>query len=855
MITQNIKILFLFTFFVFLPCFFSHAMQNETKGGLFFHSFETDIDKRTSLILTPENEIHLPKGFTMEFDAKFRVEVQNFGYICRIIANDTLNIDLLSDFYYPLKNKFLSLVVKQESLINFSGKELEPEMFEDWVKISLSVNPVTNRIELSLNGFKKESDYKFGSISDFYINFGSNLNKNFYTTDVAPITIRDLRIYDKDKKLVRHWELSKHAIGYVYDECQSAKAIAINPSWLIDEHIKWKEKKKFILPGLYYQFAFDPQNERIFLAKNNHLFIYYLQNNQIDTVNIDKGLPYNLLANQLVFDSQSNELITYNFENNEISRFNFETKQWTLDDNNKVAPKYWHHGKYYSPDLKKIITVGGYGLHQYSSFLQQYSVYNKKWDVIDLSHQIPPRYLGSMGYYDGQSFLYFGGFGNKSGKQEESPRNYYDLYKINLNDYSVQKIWELETVTDHFTNSNSLIVDKNRNVFYTLSYSNLRYLTSIVLHRYSLDKPEYEVLGDSIPYLFADTKSYCDLYLNSEKTKLYVLTSCEKGSDSEISIYSMAYPPLRAQDVLQPEKKNNNKIWFIIGGSLFFLLFTSFACLKIYTKKRKGKQSEQKDITIKIQPVDAPLIQLPESSIYLLGDFKVIDHDKNNISASFTPTTRQLFLLILLSTLKDGYGISSEEIKKHIWRDKDQVSARNSRNVYIQKIRNLLKDVGNIEVSKIDGYWKINLSNNVFCDYSNALIYINSLKNGNFDKNLLDNLLEITSRGTLLPEMKAVWLGDFKSYYSNSAIDVLVRISKNKNIRNDFEVLLKIANVILLNDSTEEYGIKLKCYVLLKLKRNKQANQYLQEFSDNYEKMYAVKPDITFEDIVKFRLD
>jgi hypothetical protein len=176
----------------------------------------------------------------------------------------------------------------------------------------------------------------------------------------------------------------------------------------------------------------------------------------------------------------------------------------------------------------------------------RYSIKNKEWKQHDISSSIAPRYLGSLGYLGNDELLYFGGYGSTTGNQEEFPHNYYDLYKVNTKTLEVKKLWEMSSPKEHFANSNSLVVNNDKKTFYNLAYSNTRYSTSLKLIEYSIEKPEFKIVGDTIPYKFKDIESYCDLYYCTQTSELLAITSVSKNNKTEINIYSIAYPPLQA---------------------------------------------------------------------------------------------------------------------------------------------------------------------------------------------------------------------------------------------------------------------------------------------------------------------
>lgn len=81
---------------------------------------------------------------------------------------------------------------------------------------------------------------------------------------------------------------------------------------------------------------------------------------------------------------------------------------------------------------------------------------------------IPPRYLSSIGNTDSSLYIY-GGLGNETGKQEYGVKTYHDLYKLNLKDYSVNKLWSNDTTkTNCEVATSTLLIDETNQRAYGL---------------------------------------------------------------------------------------------------------------------------------------------------------------------------------------------------------------------------------------------------------------------------------------------------------------------------------------------------------------------------------------------------
>ena len=844
------KIIFFGIIFLFLCNLSIFSLTEEEniekyEKGLFFSSYESEKDKRTSLNLTPDKRFELKDGFSMSFDIQLRKEKYDYGYVFRIIANDSINLDFVSLSAAPAGD-FFALTVGNKSVIRFKLNEFEPIDEDRWMKIAFWLKPQTNQLSLVIDGIEKDAHCRLQDLKSFDLFFGACTHPAFSTTDVRSMNVRNIRICNDDGKEIRFWELGKHGINAVYDSCVNAKAVALNPKWRIDSHIKWHKRLTLTIPGIDPQFAFDEENGTIFLVKEKSLFVYDVATASIDSIRVKKGLPYNTRANQLIYDSNRNVLVSYHFESDTLSEYSFESNEWSLNHTASISPVYWHHSKRFIAEDDLLLTVGGYGFNEYKKDILRYSFQEKKWGRLDgdSSRLISPRYLGSLGYWGNGELLYFGGFGNLSGYQEDAPKNYYDLFKINVKQNTIDKLWSLQGIDKQFVNSNSMIIDKKENVFYALTYPDKQFLTAIQLSKFGIDSPTRQIFADTIPYHFNDNESYSDLFFHRKTSQLIAVVSYSdsKKAHSIVEINSIQYPPLRKEDVLQKESTEKSPWYFLILPALLLAIGLIGWRSKKRTNQIRSIINDQRYPLEKgiFAPFDkrktyhAPVYRKTPSSISLLGNFQVIDSQGEDITGSFTLVISQIFLLSFLSTIKNGKGVSSQDLKDFIWSDKDYANARNNRNVSISKLRVILKSVGNIEIVNNNDMWSVVCDDHIFCDYKNVFSLIRIIDSEKqTKKELLNELIDLASRGVLLPNVQREWIDNYKSEYSNLLIDKLLLFSKRDDVKNDLLLLLKISGIILMHDNIDEDGISLKCYALYHLGKKGQAKQSFEKFKED----------------------
>jgi DNA-binding SARP family transcriptional activator len=821
--------------------------------GLYFYSYEENKENRTSLHVPVLQINSLYEGFSLDFEIKIRDEKQNFGYVFRMIGENNTYLDLvISDLRVLEKNNFISLISGNKPILTFKRNEVADFKFDAWNKVTISFS--RDIVSMIVNGVKKEYTDDYDNIQKFDIYFGTNNNPVLFTTETPPMIVRNLRFFNKENRETRYWPLDKHGENRVYDEHKKEAAFVSNPKWELDHHLKWQKQKEFTF-GPYPQIAFDNEQERIFFVSGNAMIIYHIQFNKLDTIRNIQGTAYRNRSNHMLYDSNNHKLISYNLlydiSGNRFTEFDFQSNQWDNTDNIEQKPFYWHHGKVFIPD-SLLVTIGGYGFHKYKGVMLKYVFAEKKWKEINIAQSLFPRYLGSIGHWGDGKLLYFGGYGSESGYQEEHPKNYYDLYEIDLNTDSITKLWNMELPVneEHFTNSNSMIIDKQDSAFYLLTYSNKLDNTNIQAKKFSLSSSKYTPVGDIIPYIFRDNKSYCDLYHAKQSNSLFAVTAhTEEDNTSLVSIYSIRYPPLNRADVFQTEQKSAVPFyWYFLA---LLLLPVLFFLRKKWNQREKKKQVvfSQDKIVIENINYEALPVEIQASSVNLLGGFCVIDDSGVDITGNFRPITIQIFLLCLLFSIKNGKGISSQELEDILWFDKDGEIARNNRNVSISKLRAILKNLKSFEINKDNGYWSVAFGKEVFCDYKNVLSLIKKIESEKITrKELLNKLLDLASIGMLLQDMQFAWMDTFKAEYTNTVIEKLTQISEREDVKEDFALLMKISNVILLHDSIDENALVKKCHVLYYSGKKGQAKQCFKRFVEDYKDILDTEYSLSFEE-------
>lgn len=851
---------------LFLLSIYGYAQ--DIQYGLNFKSYEVEKERRTSLNLSPEKPLSLPSDYMLSFDLKLNSYGKDpFGYIFRIFNEDGKNINLLLNIVKNTNVNKLVFTYSAEELFGVAINDVGMK-FDEWYTITVHVDARQNvlKIKLGEKEFTKVIP-ELGGFNKINVIFGRNNRIGSQITDIPSMAIRNIRIHDERRqKLLYEWLLKTYSEEGVYDEINHRLATVDNPDWISDQHVFWKKKTSFIT-AQYTQIAYNPIRSEIGIYNHPSFFFYDIQADKLRIDTVNGIVPWGSQSNNMISDQMGNYIYyTFNLEKTtDALIFRPEIKAWNKPVENHFPPDYWHHNRLIANHDGKLYLFGGYGFHRYKNDVHVYDFSAETWEKTQLKGNFPyPHYLSGLGVLDDKHILIFGGYGSETGNQSLAPRFFYNLYKVNMETLESEKLWTLDNPEKDFVISNSLVVDPATNSFYALTYSLREFHTKLTLLKFSIDKPGYEVLGDSIPVNFEDTKSYVDLFLNKETNQLVAIVSSPIAlhhAQNAVSIYTLAYPPLAKFDLVQKHAAGTTSKQVI--GSIFIVCVVLGIGLIYYRirKRKRGVSGKNKEISHSDNlpqdtfgtgvPRQLPENTLRSSSVILFGGFCVIDKDGQDVTKEFTPMLKQLYLLILLYTCKDRKGISSTKLKDILWYDKSDESAKNNRGVSIRKLRQIFELVGDIWIRSNNSYWTVEFGENVYCDYAAALSLVDELSQGEeLRVDHLKELLAILSRGELLPNLQVEWVDSFKSDFSNNLMDVLLDLSKKQKVTDDSQLCLDLADAIFIQDSLNEDALRLKCTMLVKMGRNKLSKKVYEAFVKEYYTLFGTNFEYSFEQII-----
>ena len=148
------------------------------------------------------------------------------------------------------------------------------------------------------------------------------------------------------------------------------------------------------------------------------------------------------------------------------------------------------------------------------------------------------------------------------------------------------------------------------------------------------------------------------------------------------------------------------------------------------------------------------------------------------------------------------------------------------------------------------GFFQINLGANIYVDYFELIRNIASIEQGEWDNaKLIKRTLQIMQRGTLLPEVSEEWLDSFKAETTSRVVNLLEELLNRSVSSLDINLLIQIAETMLMYDSLSEEALAVKCCLLSKIGKKGLAKNTYESFCKEYKRMLGTDYPTSFTDI------
>lgn len=836
--------------------------------GLSFRSHNNPKEERSGLDLSYEKAFSLDGDFNITFDLKLHtLSGSSYGYILRMIFEDGNNVDIICNNESDYGLRYFYLVTGQDRSLNPIVIDLDI-LKHEWTTFNLSFYPEENKLTFSaLDSLSVLSNLEIDTRESCQINFGACNYEGFKSRDVPPMNLRDIRIHSNNK-VTYHWPLNEESGSVAKDKIRDREAFVVNPDWLNPKHNNWEEMYTTKMQGRT-QVAVNQQEEIVYLFGKEKMIAYSIDDQSYEIITY-LDAPDFMAGCGAIYNPIDNSIYSYNMDDQSFSIFDLATKLWQIRvPEDQDLTSYWHHNNYFSEKDTSLYLFGGYGHHEYKNIIMKCDLNSANWEEIQSAgYFFEPRYLAACA--GARDTLYIlGGYGSHEGNQMLNPQNYAHLLAYSLNDKRFIKKFDLTLPLQDISFANSIVLNDKDQTYFALAFPQFNEDGFLQLVKGSLSEPSLELMADELPYLFHDIKSYADLYHFPESKKLVAYTSYfDDDEQTTLRLYSLLYPPNIAV-----AKAKEGPGQFIASSAIILISTISvvgFAVivLLVYRRKKKrtltfARQETVRDLTI--EPYDQEDDEQPtkessyRSTILFFGGFQVFDKHGIDITGKFTPLLKELFLLLWLNTLKNKKGISSEKLTEILWSDKSESSARNNKSVNIAKLRSILNEIGQCEVTHKTGYWKIICDEkDEYNDYR-EFIKITESKT-NLSKQNIQRLIKIVEKGAFLPNLNHDWLDNFKSSISETLIETLYSFAKELDIKKEASLVIHIADSIFSCDSINEEAMVLKCkahyemgaHSLSKNCYTKFCKDYKELYDQEYDKSFATVTSILLAEIINF---
>ncbi len=802
--------------------------------GLLFNSNDSLLLKRTAYQVFSK-----PPQFNNNFSISFDLSIwdkKHFGYVLTV-KDDAGRLYTLSYLYPGKDTGYLHLNIGNESnkiRIRLTPSELQQRQ---WMTIRLDFLLQSDSMHMWVNNqLYKAGGFGFGKTMRPGLFFG----KFEYLNDVPAMAIRELRVSGDDQDF--RFPLNEWSGDEVHSAGGKVMGHVDFPNWLINESFFWKERvaRRFDeVTGVCYV----PDSSRLYMLSRNSMQVYDITKDQLKEVKYLNELPVRMILAKTIYLPSENSI--YLYEANDVQKddptiaaLNLSTLEWKVVGTAFIPEQRHHHNILFDSLSKQFYLFGGYGSFSWFNTFFRYDKTKDQWErTLFRGDSITPRFFSASGNAGKPDEVFiFGGFGNASGQQVVGGKHTYDLYRVNLTDRTIRKLWERKITDSNFVPANNLILSPDKKYFYVICYPHHISRTALQLYRFSIADGSYEIVSSSVPLISEKIESDINLYLNNKSGEMYcVVQEFADAQRSNIRVLSLAYPP-----VVPAEEKYGSRsglIWAVLAG----LAALSGILFFLNRKKRKGnKATEVQQTGQEIQKAGEEQSTpgcIQQNAIYILGPLTVFDKKGTDITYLFSPKIRQLFVLILLKTRKGG--ITSREISMALWPEKEVVKTKNIRGVNINHLRNALADLEGIRLVFVNDSYVFEMDDRVFCDYLELLKEIKS--------DTGKDITALFTRGNLLTDLDDPSLDPLRQGYEDEVLPFIFIKMKDAYQLQDHKTVIRLSETVLEMDPFNEPAIQYELATLKRWKGAESARKKYEAFASNYEKSLGVAYAIPFE--------
>ncbi len=823
---------------IWMLCFIQVTLSAQ---GLQFTGGHQPIEERSSLELFYFNTESFDNDFNISFDLE-QPSRSPVGYILRIKSKEQSKI---FNLHYDEENGNAVFRFNEEGKRSLVTAKIGQEMLHEkhWLPLSIKFDLCNDRIVLTVNNMQVITDRV--TLPDRYtplIFFG----KSDYLIDVPPMAIRNLRI-GNDKHSIA-FPLREHAGKLVHDENGKIYGRVTNPKWLINDSYHWKHLRTY-LSSTEAGADYSERRNEVYYFNRDSITIFNLRSGESKSTRFIGPCPVKLILGNSFINDLNSRLYVYEtyyrtpYNGPTFASLDLNSFTWRTESYQQVNLELNHHSYFFDPQRNNFTIFGGYGNMAYSNDFRSYSFKNSKWRL-ESSYQgkaLIPRYFSSAGLSpdNTQAFL-FGGMGNEAGKHIVGRKYFYDLHVLNLNKSQIEKLWEVEWKGPNIVPARGVVVPDS-NFMYIMGYPEHLTNSNIRLYRFNLKNGNHEILGDSIPIYSDRISTRAKLFYDRKLNQL--LTLVQESTDdisSKLSVYVLNFPPISTAELSYMPRKDPYKVIYAFIG---VVIVTIGLGVWVYLR-RTIRLSTEPDATTLSTLKNSTHSGVKKNSIFLFGDFTVLDRNGRNITHLFSSRLKQTFCL-LLSHMETG-GISSKSLSHTLWPDKSQEKVKTLRGVTLNNLRKVLSELDGVKVIFDKGNFCLVFSDTYYCDYNECVKLIE-------EGLTIDNqrFLDIISRGQFLFGEEHVLFDSIKNNMESKLSPILLRELKNYHKKKQHLKTIQIADLLFKLDSINEEALVFSIKAMMAIKQEEKAKGTYRLFLTNYQRMMGEDFAYSFDELRK----
>lgn len=833
-------------YILFLLVFLATTHYNARSQGLKFKGNSYLIQERTSYNVFNNSSPVFKDFLTIDFDILCDTLPQ-VGYLFRI---KTQNPDLTFNLAYDSQGNNIAYHLNLEGknrLITMSIPKKD-YTFSQWSKLQLHLDLINGLISFSIGDHSQTEKLNFPKYLETKVLFGCS----DYFIDIPSFSIRNLKI--SGKNVAFEYPLSEHTGSVVYPSKGDINGHINNPIWLINDAYYWKytgQQTSKKVAG----FNFNQDKQEIYYFNQDSLILYNMINGKISTIKYKNECPIDFRLGDNFLNPSNNSMIVYETyktlsKDVMMAEYNFDNKTWSVLSKDKLPTERHHHGRFFDQKNNRFIIFGGFGNLLYTNDFYSFDLNTKTWSKLNFKGDIiHPRYFLSMGYLEKTNSLYiFGGMGNESGEYNVGRKYFYDLYKVDLNNYTIKKLWEIDWKKEDMVPIKSMIINEEKQTFITFCYPEHYSNTFLKLYEFSLENGHYSKLGDSIPIRSEKIGTNAQLFLDKKFSKLYAVVQEFDNDDigSKFKLYTLSYPPV-SFDSLQmtpPSGKSGRTLIYIIP---VFILITILTSIIYWRFRRRQDSSDLHALSTSDENQSLPEQEIKKTpnTIFLFGKFSVINRSGKEIEYMLSARLKHAFLLILQHSANGG--ITSKDLTDTLWDDRNNKKAKNIRGVTINGLRKVLEELDGISLIYEKSTYRIEISSKCYCDYLSFLTIINEKQNQ-------DNSVEfirILSNGEFLKNNDEPLFDTWKALVEDKLESELKQSLRNCYERKNYQTVSVLSKIILDISPLSDFALSYYIRSSIKLNKENLAEERYQKFANTYKQMMGEDYKTPYEKFIR----